>query len=82
MLLFSKKDISFFAVVRKSWKPIISGIIMFAAVFLTQFFLKSSIINTLILVCEGIVVYFALLVVFREELLFTMINKFISKVKR
>ena len=82
MFIFARKDISFFNTLKATWKNILSGLIMFAAVFTTQYFLKSSILNTLLLVFEGAAIYFGLLLLLRDNLLLLMIKKIFAKFKK
>lgn len=82
MFFFSKKDISFLSVIKETWKYLLSGTIMFIAVFLTQYFLVASILNTLILIAEGVASYFAVLLILKDKMFIDSIKKFFARKKR
>lgn len=81
MAIFSKKDINLLKAIWCSWRYFVGGILMFAAVFVTQIFLKPSIINTLILTFEGIVVYLITLIILRDDFFFSSFFRIFKRKK-
>lgn len=57
MLWFIRKSISPFQIIQKNWKPLVSAAAMFVCVYLTGTFLEPSIISTIVLISEGILIY-------------------------
>ena len=58
IMLFVVKDrITISQILRKNWKSLLAAAIMFVVVYCTSIFMTSSIIHTVILIVEGIVVY-------------------------
>lgn len=78
MLIFSKDIINIKKLIRISWKYLLAGILMFAIVFSTQYFLKRTIIFSLLLIIEGVVSYFIILLLLMDS---TTIS-FIKRIKR
>lgn len=63
----------------------ISGLLMFSSIYIIGRYLNSSIINTLILIICGSLIYFVLLLILREKYLFKIlgnIRKRLSKKNR
>ena len=82
MMIFCRKEISIFRnTILPNWKVILSSIIMFGAVFTTQLFLRSSIINTFILILEGVVLYFVFLLLFKEKRIIDSFKRLLKKNK-
>lgn len=81
MVILLRKQISFFNVVKENWKYILSGIIMFSIVFLTQLFLESSVLNTLLLIVEGIIVYFLFLILLKDRFIFELYRNIMIKMR-
>lgn len=75
MFVMVRKEFNFISVLLDNWKYLISGAIMFATVFVTNYFLDSSIMNTSILIIEGILVYVLLLVLLRDKFLMSFFKK-------
>lgn len=75
MFFFARKDLSIKKLGVNFLKYFCSGLLMFLIVFITQQFLPSSIINTLLLIVEGIAAYLIILVILRDAYLFNAINK-------
>lgn len=82
MALFAKKIIDFRIVLRSFVKPFVGSVVMFSVVFTTSFFLKSSIINTILLVIEGIFVYFSLLFLLRDKTIIDFKDSVLSIFRR
>ena len=79
MIVFARKDIGIARVLFTSWKYFLASILMFASVFSTQFLLEPTIINTILLVMEGLIVYFTILFLLRDSLLIGFINRFLKR---
>ena len=79
MFVMAKKDISFKDFFIESWKCILSGIIMFIVVYVTQLYLNSSIINTIILVFEGVFLYLIFLIILKEKTIYKFVNKLFKR---
>lgn len=75
MFIFAKNDISFFKTILNSWKYIVSGGVMFGIVYLTQHYLSASAPFTLLLVLEGIVIYFSLLLCLKDDIILSFLKK-------
>lgn len=82
MYLLIRKEISLNECLKTAIKPAIAGIVMFVGVYLLQTLLSPSIINTLILAVAGIIIYFGLLIVMKEKLTFTTLDKVKAKIKK
>jgi len=85
MFFVVRKEISFGGTLKQAPKKLICGAMMFAAVYATQFFLKSVWYNTLILIFEGIIIYFGLMLLLRDDFLFVLLEllkKRLQKFKR
>lgn len=75
MFIFSRKDIKVTIILKECIKPLISATIMFLVVYFTSKLFESRIIFSLILIIEGIIIYFSLLLLLREKTLITYIKK-------
>lgn len=82
MYLLIKKEISTKRVLLQSIKPLIAGSIMFVCVYFIGKLFTSSILNTILLVLIGVVIYFILLLIMKEKMLFTYFNQIKSKLKK
>ncbi|MCR5348589.1 MAG: flippase [Bacilli bacterium] len=80
--VFARKDMDFKSIAKTAWKYLLAGAIMFGATFVTQMFLPSSILNTFIIVGEGMVIYVGLLFLFRDDFLINLTQKALRKVFR
>ena len=74
MLFFIRHNISFCHILYNNLKPLISAMVMFVCVYGTSLFLDSSIINTFLLIFEGIVVYLALVLILKCPIALDSIN--------
>jgi len=77
-----RKEISILSIIKQSITPLISGLIMFIVVYLSQMFLKQTWYFTFLLIIEGIFVYFVLMVLFKNQFLMMFIKKISIKFKR
>ena len=76
-----RKTFSLKRVVKEGYKYVISGAIMFGVVFPISFLFSSSILNTIILVVIGVVVYFLTLIVLRDSFFLNTTKAMFNKVK-
>ena len=81
MFVFVRKDISFFNLIKDNRKYALASLIMFFVVALIQKYLVSSILNTLILVSIGILVYFIVLLILKDDFLYMFLQKVLNKFK-
>lgn len=82
MLIFARKDISILKVIKNSWKYFVCGILMFTCVYISQLFLIPSILNTVLLILEGILIYFVSLLILHDNVIFNFIKKVNNKFSR
>jgi len=82
MLYITRKDISIVKLLKSSWKYILSGLIMFGVVYFTQTFFAAKIYYSIILIVEGIVVYFGLLYLFKDQFYLDIIAIIRKKLSR
>ena len=75
MILLVRKTINFFKVILESWRYIISGGLMFLALYFIKDYFDSSILNTLLLSLIGVAIYFVLLLILQDKLVFVGIKK-------
>lgn len=75
MYFYTRKEVSIVKVIIDSKMYFLAGILMFIVTYFTQRVLEPSIINTVILVIEGVFVYFSILLVSREEFLFKFLKR-------
>lgn len=75
MMILIHKEIKIGKILLSSWKYLIAGIIMFISLFFLKKFLDVSIINTIILVISGILIYFIVLLVLVDSLVIDLIKK-------
>lgn len=67
MLVFSHKDVKLRNLFIAGWRYLVAGALMFGGVFLTQRFLQPNALNTVLLILEGVGIYFVLLLVLRDR---------------
>ncbi len=85
MALIVRKELSIKKIIIQSWKYWVAGIVMFGVGYVTQLFLSSSIINSIILILECVFVYLIVLIVEKDDFLKMVFKKAIaqlSKIKR
>lgn len=61
---------------KDTWKPLVSSILMFSACYITGFFIDNLIIKLAIEIVIGIVVYFGLSLLFKDDNLFIILKMF------
>ena len=74
-LIFLKNEISLHDVFYKAFKPIISGIIMLGFVFWLSSKLKPILLNSLIIVIIGFLIYTVLLIILKDSLMKEIIQR-------
>ena len=79
MAIMVKKEINVLKRIRRAWKIWLSSLTMFIVVTVAQMKLQPNILNTMLLVFTGVIVYFLMLFILREEYLFKAFS--ILKVK-
>ncbi|MCI1735269.1 MAG: flippase [Bacilli bacterium] len=82
MMIMIHKEISFKRILFQSWKYLIAGGAMFACVYVTQHYLAPTILNTFLLILEGIVVYALLVLLMRDRFSLDLIHRGILKIKQ
>ncbi|UTY38138.1 polysaccharide biosynthesis C-terminal domain-containing protein [Allocoprobacillus halotolerans] len=75
------KEINIMRVIKQSKNYMFSSFIMFILIFALSFQLESSITMTLILILVGICIYFGLLFLIKDKLIFETIHNFKEKLK-
>lgn len=74
-MIYLRKTFSISKTLKSMLKFCISSIVMFVVVKFTANYLESSMLNTILLVCIGIIAYFAMLLILREKFLTDIIWK-------
>lgn len=81
-LYYLREKIKIKNIFKNSWKYIISGIIMSIVVYAISIKMNTSCINTLIQICIGGILYFILLIIFKEQFINEIINKILNNIKK
>lgn len=81
MIYFLRKDFDFFKVCKVFIKYIIIGIIMMGVVIVVGNYFAASIVNTLILVLLGAMVYIGLLLISKDPIITNVLDGIKSKIK-
>ena len=74
-LFFLRKDITLLSVISSGWKYFVAGIVMFIPCYIVGIKLESSILNTLIIVAIGIFVYGIMLLILKDEFIYSILGK-------
>lgn len=85
MAFMCRKEVKFFKIILNGWRYFIAGILMFAVCYFIGFKMSSSIVNTLLIALIGVIVYFSLLLILRDNLIFIATTQFkerINKIKQ
>ena len=77
-LFIVRKEIKVFSVLKSSAKYLISGVCMFAIIFAESFLLKSSIINSIIMIISGAFSYALFLIILRDEFFLDNVRNVVS----
>lgn len=79
MLIVVRKELPFRLMLKQSPKKIIAGAIMFAVIYLVQFFLPAVWYYTILLIVCGMVIYLLFIFIFRDEFAFKILHLLINK---
>lgn len=82
MLSFLRKKVSIASIVKNNWKPMVSAVIMLIVVYFTSVFLKPSIINTVLLIILGIVIYICTTLIMKCQITYDTIGIVRKRFKR
>lgn len=82
MFIFVRNKISFLKILKSSWKYFLSGLIMFLITGYISTLLQSSIINSIIIVATGSIIYFTVLVILKETFMIIGIKKAFKFIKK
>ena len=74
-LYFVKDEIHFMKVLNQCKFYVLGAILMFIVVYPCASYLAPSMVNTLLCACIGVIVYFVVLIVCREPLIYDFLNK-------
>ena len=74
-LFFLRKDITLLSVISSGWKYFVAGIVMFIPCYIVGLKLSSSILNTLIIVAIGIFAYGIMLLILKDEFIYSILGK-------
>ena|GEM_PF-694515 len=82
-LFLVRHELSFGIVLKRSWKYLVSGSVMFLILLFAEKRLQPSIVNTLILFTVGVISYFSFLLILRDKFFLengrNVINKILKK---
>jgi O-antigen/teichoic acid export membrane protein len=82
-MIFMRKEIKAFPILKTIWKYVIGGMIMFGIVYyLGNFVFKSSILFSICLIFIGILIYFLVLLLLKDSLLYNYISLLRNKRKK
>lgn len=79
MAIMVRKQLNFFKILLKGWKYFLASVIMFFVCFFISKNLKSSVLNTFIIACVGIISYFSILILLKDEMIYWVFNNVNSK---
>ncbi|MBQ9081133.1 MAG: polysaccharide biosynthesis C-terminal domain-containing protein, partial [Clostridia bacterium] len=80
MFILARKDVSVKKLLKNVWKNMLAGVIMFVGVYVTQIYLTPSVLNSVLLIGEGILIYFVLLLILKDGFLFGFLQKLKEKI--
>ena len=75
MFFLVRKEINFLKIIVLGWKYYLSGCIMFISCFAISSFLSPSVLNTLIIVVSGVLIYFTILLILRDKTVVNLLKK-------
>lgn len=81
-LIILKKELSIWKIISSSIKYWIAGGFMVAVLWIENRYFVSNILNTCIMIASGIAVYFAVLLISRDNFLLTQIKNVFKKLKK
>ena len=74
-LFFLRKDVSMINILSNGWKYLVAGIVMLIPCYIAGLKLESSILNTLIIVIIGVFVYGIMLLILKDEFIYSILGK-------
>lgn len=81
MFIFTRKELSFKQIIKTIVKPLIASVLMFLIVLPLSIYLTSSVLNTMIIVGVGFIVYAIAILLLKEQLLISFLKNVINKIK-
>ncbi|MDE6356895.1 MAG: flippase [Clostridia bacterium] len=81
MIVLVRKEISFLKILKQSIKYLIAGVIMFVTVYFTQTVMKPTVLFTFLLILEGAVIYFVVLLCLKDKYVLNVIKKLSGRLK-
>lgn len=81
-LIIVRKELSIFKILKSCVKYLIAGVVMGVLLFVENMFLSPSILNTLIMVVSGVAVYFAVLLLLRDNFVVSNIKAVLGKFRK
>lgn len=82
LIIVLRKDLNIKKILFSSFKYVLSGLVMFGAVYFTSLYLDSSILNSFLLVLEGGAIYFLMLLLLRDEVLYFYLTFILKKIRK
>lgn len=82
MLIMARQDISIEAVLKLTKKYFLAGVMMFVSIFSLQKFLSPSIINTILLIILGALIYFLLLLILKDSFFMIELKRVKSRIRK
>lgn len=82
LIIVLRKDLNIKKILFSSFKYVLSGLVMFGAVYITSLYLDSGILNSFLLIFEGGTIYFLMLLLLRDEVLYFYLTLILKKIKR
>lgn len=76
-----RKQLDYKKAFKGFWKYLLAGSLMFAPCWFMAINLTSSVLNTFLIVIVGVAVYFVSLIILKEHLIWSAINKILRRVK-
>ena len=80
MAFMVRKEVSFIKVLLSGWKYYFSGAIMFVSCYFIGEVFTPSILNTVIIAGSGVLIYFTMLLLFRDEIVTSTLKKLLRKI--
>lgn len=81
MLLCCKEILSIKQVIKSSFKYFIASVIMFIPISIISYFLTPSILNTLIIIICGFIIYLLVIITLKDNYIFPLFKIIINKLK-
>jgi hypothetical protein len=77
-----KSELKISTILSSSVKYLIAGLIMGGVLYVEGLFLQANVLDTIIMVGSGVVVYFLALLIMKDQFTFGIFKKVTSKIKR